>query len=72
MEKLGMKIVGQGERRHIELAFQSSYAIVKLSGLEGSDELTGLRDRIIAGELSFDEAVQLVRVQANAIDQPPF
>ena len=48
----------QHQRRFLELAFESSYAIVKLSGLEGSEELDGLRDQIIAGELSFEEAVQ--------------
>lgn len=55
-----MLILSQGERRHLELAFESSYAIVKLAGLEGDQELYGLRKRIIAGELCFDEAVQIL------------
>jgi len=55
-----MTIVSQDERRHLELAFESSYAIVKLAGLEGDGKLTELRKRIIEGELTYDEAVQTV------------
>ncbi|KFC76193.1 hypothetical protein [Massilia sp. LC238] len=55
-----MQTVSMEERRHLELAFDSSYGIVKLSGLEGGEELAGLREQIIAGELSFDEAVRVV------------
>lgn len=55
-----MPVISQEQRRHLELAFESSYDIVKLAGLEGSDELSGLRERVIAGELDFDDAVQIV------------
>lgn len=48
------------KRRHLEIAFESSSAIVKLAGLQEAEELTGLQKRIIEGELTFDEAVQIV------------
>ena len=55
-----MPTLSQSERRHLELAFKSSYAIVKLAGLEGNEELHELRERIIAGELCFDDAVLIL------------
>lgn len=55
-----MKKLSQSERRHLELAFESSCAIVKLAGLQDHEEFAGLRKRIIEGELTFDEAVQIV------------
>lgn len=48
------------EQRHLELAFESSEAIVRLEGLNDSEESKELQQRIIAGELSFEEAVQIV------------
>lgn len=48
------------ERRHLELAFESSTAIVMLEGLESNEESRELQQRIVAGELDFDEAVQVV------------
>lgn len=53
--------------RLLELAFESSCAIVKLAGLQESKELTGLREQIIDGELSFDEAVQIVAAKRTVV-----
>lgn len=55
-----MTRLSQRDRRHLEIAFESANAIVKLAGLQGSEDITGLRERIIEGELTFDEAVQIV------------
>lgn len=46
--------------RHLELAFESSAAIVALAGFEQSERSIELRQRIAAGELSFDKAVDLI------------
>lgn len=65
-----MTKLSQSERRHLEIAFESSRAIVELAGLQASEELPSLRERIIEGELTFDEAVQIVltgRVVAKPI-----
>lgn len=61
-----MKTVSTCHQHCFELAFKSSYAIVKLSGLEGSEQLLGLRKEVIAGNLSFDEAVQVVLAGAQS------
>jgi hypothetical protein len=53
--------------RHLEVAFESSTAIVKLSGFELSQRSLGLKERIVAGELTFDEAVQIVIDNARAL-----
>lgn len=50
----------QSELRHLEIAFESSIAIVKLAGARDSEELTGLSKLIIEGKISFDDAVQIV------------
>lgn len=50
----------QRERRHLEIAFESSIAIVKLAGAQDSEELTRLSKLIIEGKLTFDDAVQIV------------
>jgi hypothetical protein len=47
-------------RRHLEIAFESSCAIVRLAGLKESKEFADLHEQIIAGELSVHEAVQIV------------
>lgn len=57
----------KSEQRHLELAFESSDAIVRLEGLNESDESKELQQRIIAGELSIEEAVQLVLRRALAL-----
>lgn len=54
-----MTRLSERERRHLELAFESSIAIVKLAGQEDSEDLTDLRERIMEGELTFDEAVRI-------------
>jgi hypothetical protein len=64
-----MTILCQGEPHHLELAFESSYPIVKLSGLEGNEELIELRKRVIAGELGFDGAVRIV-IKTIAVRSP--
>ena len=61
-----MIMLSQDDRRYLELAFDSSYAIVKLAGLEGNEELSEIRERIIAGELDFDEAVQIVLLRLQS------
>lgn len=50
-----------------ELAFQSANAIGDLAGLPFCAGLKGLQERVIKGELTFNEAVQLVieEVQGN-------
>lgn len=53
----------QRERRHLEIAFESSSAIVKLAGLQEPEEQTGLHKRIIEGELTCAEAVQILLTQ---------
>ena len=53
--------------RHLEVAFESSTAIVKLSGFELSQRSLELKERIVAGELTFDEAVQIVIDNARAL-----
>lgn len=55
-----MTKLSERERRHLELAFESSHAIVKLAGLRESEELSGLCKRVIEGELTFDEALKIV------------
>jgi hypothetical protein len=54
------------ERRHLELAFESSAAIVNLSGFEQSQRSLEIRSRVVAGELSFDDAVQIILDNAKA------
>lgn len=54
------------EQRYLELAFESSDAIVRLAGLNESDESKELQQRIISGELGFEEAVQIVLHRALA------
>lgn len=55
-----MTKLSQRERRHLEIAFESSIAIVKLAGAQDSEQLNGLRKLIIEGELTIDDAVQIV------------
>lgn len=55
-----MTRLSHSARRHLEIAFDSSCAIVKLAGLQSSKDLASLRNQIIEGELTFDEAVQIV------------
>lgn len=52
------------ERQLMELAFRSANAIVDLAELSSSVDLKALQERVIRGELTFDEAVQLI------IDEP--
>lgn len=54
-------------RRLLELAFESSCAILKLAGLQESKEISGLREQIIDGELSFDEAVKIVAAKRTVV-----
>lgn len=44
----------------LQLAFESSVAILKLAGFEENEESKELKQRIIAGEISIDAAVQIV------------
>jgi hypothetical protein len=48
------------ERQLMELAFRSANAIVDLAELSSCVDLKALQERVIRGELTFDEAVQLV------------
>jgi hypothetical protein len=55
------------ERRHLELAFESSVAILKLEGFSDSEESKELQQRVILGELSCEEAVQVVLQRAKTL-----
>lgn len=48
-----------------ELAFESANAIINLAGLRFCGDLKELQERIIRGELTFDDAVQLVIQQVR-------
>lgn len=54
------------KRWHLELAFESSDAIIRLEGLKESAEFKELQQQIIAGALNFEEAVQIVLRRAHA------
>lgn len=45
-------------RQQLQLAFDSANAIVNLAGLPFSETSRVLQERVINGEISFDEAVQ--------------
>lgn len=64
-----MTELSQRERKHLEIAFESSNAIVKLAGLQESHVFSYLEKQILDGELTFDEAVQNV-VMASAVALP--
>lgn len=46
-----------GERERLQAAFDASNAIADLDGLPFTDAMREMQARIIAGELTFDEAV---------------
>lgn len=52
--------MSQYERKHLETAFESSGAILKLAGMQESERSNYLCKQVIDGELTFDEAVQIV------------
>jgi hypothetical protein len=54
----------------LELAFESSAAILRLAGFEENEETKELKQRIIAGELSIDEAVQIALERARVAQSP--
>lgn len=54
----------------LKLAFESSTAILRLAGFEENEESKELKQRIIAGELSIDEAVQIVLERARVAQSP--
>lgn len=54
------------DQRHLQLALDSSAAIVRLAGFEKSEQSKELDQRILTGEISFDEAVQVVLDMATA------
>lgn len=53
-------------RRHLELAFESSNAILMLEGLNANEESKEMQQRIISGELNFEEAIQIVLDRAHS------
>lgn len=55
-----MKKLSQYERKHLELAFESSRDILQLAGLQESEQSNYLCKQVIDGELTFAEAVQIV------------
>lgn len=61
--------ISQRDRKHLEIAFESSGAIVNLAGLQGSEQYTFLFKQIIDGELTFDEAALIV-LTACAVKPP--
>lgn len=54
-------------RRYLELAFESSNAILMLEGFTANEESKELQERIISGEVSFEEAIQIVLHRARAL-----
>lgn len=62
-----MNATTKRERRHLELAFESSTAIVALEGLEQTDHSRDIQQRIISGDLDFDQAVQLTLNRISAL-----
>ena len=53
----------------IAAAFERADAIVALEGFVPDDNYRAIQRRVIAGELTSDEAVQLVIAQAQAADR---
>ena len=53
----------------IAAAFERADAIVALEGFVPDDNYRAIQRRVIAGELSSDQAVQLVIAQAQAADR---
>lgn len=53
-------------RRHLELAFESSNAILMLEGLTANEESKEMQQRIISGEVSFEEAIRIVLHRTRA------
>ena len=53
----------------ITAAFQRAEAIVALEGFVPDDNYRAIQRRVIAGELTSDQAVQLVIAQAHAADR---
>lgn len=45
------------EEKKLRAAFQSANAIVDLAGLPFNDEMAVRQERIIRGEMTFDEAI---------------
>lgn len=53
-------------RRYLELAFESSDAILKLEGLTANEESKEMQQLIISGEVSVEEAIRIVLQRARA------
>ena len=53
----------------IAAAFERADAIVALDGFVSDDNYRAIQRRVIAGELTSDQAVQLVIAQAQAADR---
>jgi hypothetical protein len=63
-----MKPINQDPAR-IEAAFRRADAIVELEGFVPDERYRALQRRVIAGELTADQAVQLVIAQAQAANR---
>lgn len=52
---------------HLELAFESSDAILMLEGFDANEESKELQQRIVGGELDFEAAIQILldRIKAR-------
>ena len=54
------------ERWHLQLAFESSNAILMLEGLHANEASNELQQRILTGELEFEDAIQIVLHRARS------
>lgn len=61
-----MTVATEHQRPHLELAFESSTAILALEGFNDNEESKELQQRILAGELDFEAAIRVAMNRARA------